>query len=373
MSKINNKYFKITLSIAIIASTFLIYDFFLAVFDPMPKFSHLHYGLRILTYYSFFTIQTNYFVTIFFYIVAIKMHKKNQYPQFPLLLAITTYITITMIVFWGGIASKGNELNQYDVWHWIGTVVLHLIIPITMITFFCLTSGETYYFWEDHAKKNLWLILIYMFFFLITTLIKGIILHHFQYDSDIIFPYFFLDIYSKIWFFLLTLALLAILTITIGMQYFYIWINNKVYLKNHKNKNVHEWIPPNNIRLISKFDRKIKVGIRLSLSCNIIIFIINLVLILFWALLAIGEDIATGESMWYGAVSLAAISFIILIILIPAVIYTKKGSLQAKNLIAILMIILTIFSWFTVIGPILGIISIVKILKGTETSELVPH
>ncbi|AGM26536.1 hypothetical protein SSYRP_v1c09490 [Spiroplasma syrphidicola EA-1] len=377
MLKVNNIYFKIMLSLALVVSAFLVYDFFLALFDPMPKFANLNYGLRILTYYSFFTIQTNYLVTIFFYIAAIKMRKKQQYPQFPLLLAITTYITITMLVFWGGIASKGNELNQYDGWHWVGTFFLHLINPIIMITVFCFTCGKKYYFWENHAKKNLWIILVYMFFFLITSLIKGIILHHFKYDSDILFPYFFLDIYSDTWFFLLTIALLVILAIAIGMQYFYIWLNNKLYIKRHKNKHITEWSPPNNIRLIWKFDHKVKVGIRLALSCTIIVFIITLALtsILIFSALIIGAIAAAFKStswpLWLviGGVSLLIISFIILIILIPAIKYTKKGSLQAKNLIAMLMINLTIFSWFTIIGPILGIISIIKILKGTETPE----
>ncbi|WP_199558616.1 hypothetical protein [Spiroplasma sp. ChiS] len=78
----------------------------------------------------FFTTQTNYIVAVYFFIYLFENKFKIQSPSYLIKLAVTKYITITMVVFWLGIFTSTQDANQYNVYAWISTIVLHLVIPI---------------------------------------------------------------------------------------------------------------------------------------------------------------------------------------------------------------------------------------------------
>ncbi|WP_368486222.1 hypothetical protein [Spiroplasma sp. DGKH1] len=143
MLKWNDKIlFYIRLGGLILITFFLVTDLILAITHPQPQFKDLNYSERVSNYYSFFTTQTNYIVAIYFFAYLFESKFKHKKPSYLIKLAVTTYITVTMLVFWFGIITKAQASNQYDAYHWVSTVILHLIIPSSMITSYVLTSGD---------------------------------------------------------------------------------------------------------------------------------------------------------------------------------------------------------------------------------------
>ena len=100
MYKLSNKAnFYIRLSALIMLILFLIIDLITAIYFPMQKFKPLGYGERVSNYYAFFTTESNYMVVIYFCVYLFDSHFRGTKPTFQTRLAVTVYITITMLVF----------------------------------------------------------------------------------------------------------------------------------------------------------------------------------------------------------------------------------------------------------------------------------
>ncbi|MFW4371478.1 MAG: hypothetical protein EHV01_006080 [Spiroplasma sp. hy2] len=229
MLKWNTKIlFYVRLSVLFLILFFLITDLVLAIISPQPQFRDLGYAERVSNYYSFFTTQTNYIVAVYFFIYLFENKFKIQSPSYLIKLAVTTYITITMVVFWLGIFTSTQDANQYNVYVWISTIVLHLVIPISMIISYILTAGTFEYNLKQHYKLALWLILIYPVCYFIVILIRGTLRHLDKRPSDTWYPYFFLNVYQEWGWLILTFSFICILTLFIGLQYLYIFLNNRL-------------------------------------------------------------------------------------------------------------------------------------------------
>ncbi|WHQ36848.1 hypothetical protein [Spiroplasma sp. SV19] len=244
MFKWNNKIlFYVRLGALLAILSFLIADLVLTIVDPQPQFKELGYAERVSNYYAFFTTQTNYIVAMYFFAYLFEGKFANCKPSYLIKLAVTTYITVTMLVFWLGIFTNTQDSNQYDAFSWASTIVLHLVIPVSMIISYILTSGNFKYDIKKHYKLALWLILIYPVSYFIIILIRGALRHLDHRPANTWYPYFFLNVYQEWGWLILIFAFVCILSLFIGLQYLYIFLNNKLYHKYHGetlNKRVNE-------------------------------------------------------------------------------------------------------------------------------------
>lgn len=243
MYKLSNKAnFYMRLSALIMLILFLIIDLICAIYFPMEKFKSLGYGERVGNYYAFFTTESNYMVVIYFCLYLFNVHFRGTKPSFQTRLAVTVYITITMLVFWLGIFTQEQDPKQYSIYNWISTMILHLIMPIIMITSFVLTCGHNFVNLKKQHKIYLWLIVIYPAIYCVVILIRG----HLRYldymqsiakgltpgypPRDTWYPYFFFDYSNEPngWL-MASAAVIVVFGLCFGLQYFYIWVNNLMY------------------------------------------------------------------------------------------------------------------------------------------------
>lgn len=228
--------FYIYLSGLIMLFLFLIIDLICAIYFPISVAKELGYGERVSHYYSFFTTQSNYLVAIYFAMLLYYSHFKRTLPIFQVLLAVTVYITITMIVFWVGLFNQVQDIDQYDVYHWINTMILHLVMPIIMIINFITTSGKEKIDIKKWHHNYLWLIGLYPAVYSIVVLIRGHLRYLDHKPEGTWYPYFFFNMNQPYGWLIATGALIIIFGLCFGLQYFYIWINNLIFDRNQSQR-----------------------------------------------------------------------------------------------------------------------------------------
>lgn len=269
MYKLSNKAnFYMRLSALIMLILFLIIDLISAIYFPMDKFKDLGYSERVGSYYSYFTTESNYMVVIYFCLYLFDVHFRGTKPSFQTRLAVTVYITITMLVFWLGIFIAEQDPKQYSFYNWISTIILHLIMPITMITSFVLTCGHNFVSLKKQHKIYLWLIVLYPAIYCIVILIRGHLRYLDYMDSiargdvfphpprDTWYPYFFFDYSVEPDGWLLALAVVVVVFgLCFGLQYFYIWVNNLMYKRYQSREHrLHDFYQ----KVLRKLDKKSK-------------------------------------------------------------------------------------------------------------------
>lgn len=230
----NDWWFFSMLGLLLIFISFLIVDLVLIIaFPSFFEYANITSATeRLGIYYAYFTTQTNYLVVIYLFFILIigKVQDKHQL-NINLFLTVTVYITITMLVFWTGIIGNFIKEGLNDYWHhaysWVKTVIFHFVIPITMIILYIFTAGWQKIDMNNYKKSFLWLVLIYPLLYFIAIMIRGTLRYN-EGKGKTSFPYFFLDFHNY-GYFVLIIAVLLIFALTIGLQFFYIWINNARY------------------------------------------------------------------------------------------------------------------------------------------------
>lgn len=219
----------------LIITMFLIFDLIITIDYPddfiIAQVSKATERLGI--YYAYFTTQTNYLVVIYLFSFLFESRfRPHSKPSFYMLLSITVYITITMLVFWTGIATNSHILSKYGThfYPWFKTIVLHFIMPIIMIINFVFACGKEFYSLKEHHKLYLWFICFYPAFYLIIVMVRGVLRSQQGELNATRYPYFFLN-YQVNGVGILVCAIVGIFVITISLQYFYLWINNITYKK----------------------------------------------------------------------------------------------------------------------------------------------
>ncbi|AGM26320.1 hypothetical protein SSYRP_v1c07300 [Spiroplasma syrphidicola EA-1] len=341
---------------------FLIFDCYWAIFHPMPKFANLGYGDRASVYFAYFTTQTNYLVAFYFLIYLFENKFKNTKPHYIIRLAVTTYITITMLVFWTGIFSQASEPNQYDLWRWIATVILHLVMPVAMITSYVLTAGDENYDGLKHHYLYLWLIMLYMLLYFTFTIIRGTLRQWDGKDPISWFPYGFLDYTKEFGEELLVISLVVIFTIAILLQYFYIWINNLLYNRYHK---------PENPLPKQKCNKRCYQPARSAIIGGAIAIAITVANMVICALMIFGnleefEYLHLSFSNKLTLVGFFTISVIMFVAMIVCYVYILRGRQLARIAAGLLMMSLMFFTWIWLVGPILCLASAIMIFNGKE-------
>ncbi|AGM24820.1 Pr6Pr family membrane protein [Spiroplasma chrysopicola] len=233
MLKLNNKIlFWFRLSALLVVVFFLISDLVLTIINPAGINADLGYAERVSNYYAFFTTQSNYIVAAYFLGYLFESKFRNTRPSDVIKLAVVTYITVTMLVFWFGIFTNTQTNTSYSSYEWISTIILHLVIPFCMILSYILTAGESQYNIRNHYKLSLWLILAYPVLYFVVILIRGIFRQMDHRPEGTWFPYFFLNIYQPNGILILALIFICILVLFVGLQYIYLWINNMLFRRN---------------------------------------------------------------------------------------------------------------------------------------------
>ncbi|ASP27909.1 hypothetical protein SCORR_v1c01340 [Spiroplasma corruscae] len=189
--KISNKNLEFSIKLIILISLiiFLIFDALLQMYDPNKNFYGIPAYERMDIYFSYFTTQSNYIVVCYLVIAILIKQIYNTRLNFGAELAVTVYITLTMIVFWVGIVGS-SEQSSTTIPNWISTVILHLIIPIIMIYYFVISCGDIYFSNKKHLKFNFPITCAYPMLYLLFILIRGKL--RFRMYS----PEFFNNIYS---------------------------------------------------------------------------------------------------------------------------------------------------------------------------------
>lgn len=191
-------------------------------------------GDYILNYFSFFTIQTNIFVSLWLIFAAIFYEQEGKinsrwFGQY-MALAITTYITITGLVF--NVMLLPTIINQLTTFYqWFTNVVQHMVVPIVMIIYFFMMARDhnsvlpTKQFW----KKRMGYYYIYPIVWVIVMEIRG----EFRWQAGKVwaYQYFFLNFHKSfyglaggIWFLIATVFIILII---FGISTLFNWINFK--------------------------------------------------------------------------------------------------------------------------------------------------
>ncbi|QEH62247.1 hypothetical protein SCHIN_v1c10540 [Spiroplasma chinense] len=286
-----NSEFSIKLMVLIVLIAFLVFDFMLQVYSPKMNMRAIPTLQRLNIYYAFFTTQSNYIVVIYLFFTLFTKQNYNRKPPFGIELAVTVYITVTMLVFWFGLLGSTDEMNSYGIANWISTVVLHLCIPTIMISNFILTSGDYYYSPREHTKFGLFGTTLYPLGYGIFVMIRGKFryqefgpdffktIYHLDgtnwvanwpegmghgtfanaspYTTQMWYPYWFLnfrhitleDAAGNVWYetpqpawmliLTLFLASVAIFGLVIGLQFIYLnWNNSKFFRWHDINENL---------------------------------------------------------------------------------------------------------------------------------------
>lgn len=304
--------FSLRLVILIIMSGFLIFDLCLTILYPKTNYNGIRTLDRLDIYYAFFTTQTNYMVVLYLIFALFLKRTRNTKMPFGVELAVTTYITITMIVFWVGLLSSSNEAGSYKLPHWISTLTLHLAIPSTMIGHFILSSGDEYHSYLKHSKFNLCTTASYPIGYLAFSMMRGEYRYKnygpdwfkyiYQYQGgkiiinpemtqhwdtptqDIIpytdqmwYPYWFFDMHQYkleigdnvlidhmqpewILISIFVVACLAIAALVFGLQYLYLWHNNSKYWRWHDTNSTLLTQEEHDEKILSR--KFIKIGIQ---------------------------------------------------------------------------------------------------------------
>ncbi|WP_339030202.1 hypothetical protein [Spiroplasma endosymbiont of Cantharis nigra] len=187
-----NKDFEFSLKVMIlmVLLSFLAFDFVLQIYAPKKNLEGIPTLERLNIYYSFFTTQSNYAV-VFYLAMAIFMKKiYNTKPPFSVELAMTVYISLTMIVFWLGLVASVDEMGAYYPSSWVSTSVLHVFIPSIMIGYFIFSCGDQYYSPRRYSKFSLPMNCFYPTGYLIFAMIRGELRYKFY------SPEFYSRIYS---------------------------------------------------------------------------------------------------------------------------------------------------------------------------------
>lgn len=189
-----SKNFDFTVKVIIlnILVAFLIFDFCSQIWFPKYNLGGIPAIERINIYYAFWTTQSNYIVVVYL-IFTISLQKiYGTQRMLGLEIAVTTYITVTFIVFWFGLLASPDEIGAYRPINWVSTTVLHLFIPMFMIFNFATSTGNVYMSIEEFNRFGIFCVVAYPVLYLVFVILRGEF-RFIQYDEQ-----FFDRIYSYV-------------------------------------------------------------------------------------------------------------------------------------------------------------------------------
>ncbi|MHA2153787.1 MAG: Pr6Pr family membrane protein [Candidatus Hodarchaeales archaeon] len=185
------------------------FTLFMSHYLQMVDFGSLSFslGIKILSSYRYFTMQTNFFVLIWLSFALFYYNNPNVMAKLhsPVKGALTIYISVTFFVF-TTILSPLYQPTGFDAF---SNIVLHYIIPLIFI-FDWITTEKVSYQWK---YLIIWLIypITYLFFSQIHGVLTGSYLYPFLNSRDLGFLNFIVNVILLLILFV-SLSLLCFLT-----------------------------------------------------------------------------------------------------------------------------------------------------------------
>lgn len=186
-------------------------------------------------YFSYFTIQSNIIVFVWFLLAAI-YHFKSDKPLILRqggLIVISLYISITFITYMTMMLPFAATTMTPITW--FENMSQHLIVPLLVICYMCFHIGEKPIVIKEYLKKKLWINFLYpLFYFLyiILRLYMGVLDDK---PTLLYFPYLpKLDVANWLLVVLVIIASIIILILFVVVNIFYCYINNKIYERKEK-------------------------------------------------------------------------------------------------------------------------------------------
>lgn len=198
-------------------------------------------GDYTLNFLSYFTIQTNIFVALWFVLSAVfhnqEGKKSSKWFGPYMALGVTAFITITGLIYTTMLLP--TQTDRTGFYFWYTNVVEHMIAPIVMVVYFLVFMNkekgsvlETKLF----LKEKLWMFYLYPIIWLVVMLLRGEFRH--QAGKAYAYQYFFINVHKDSyglpgWAWLI-IALAIIALIIIGFTSLYNWV---IYKQQGKTKN----------------------------------------------------------------------------------------------------------------------------------------
>ncbi|WP_425380854.1 Pr6Pr family membrane protein [Spiroplasma endosymbiont of Polydrusus pterygomalis] len=204
-----------------------------AVYDKTGTISHWNYAGYTMSWFSFFTTQTNILVLIWF-LIAIKNHlqeEKSNILQSYFSLATAVYITITCLIF-NFLLLPMSLLNTnivLNVWQWIAQLLLHTFIPILTVVYIIVFAKHAQLISTKLVyKKKIGLFFIYPIIYLIYGVGKGLLCEYSGMDVNTAYQYFFLQVTNPnilglpgiVWLIIISILICGIIFLFTGLYNF---------------------------------------------------------------------------------------------------------------------------------------------------------
>lgn len=161
------------------------------------------YGEYAFFFNTFFTNISNLLVGVWFLSAALmpKKEGKNYYLGFSSTMIVTTYISLTMIIFTFVLAPAALTSGIGNIkltWEVIVVGILqHIIFPIALIVYVCLFYNTRYTMTnEKYMKKEWWKLIFWLLVYLAWSLIRGEIRYRGRRPLGTQYPYFFMQIHD---------------------------------------------------------------------------------------------------------------------------------------------------------------------------------
>lgn len=198
-------------------------------------------GDYTLNFLSYFTIQTNIFVALWFVLSAIfhnqEGKKTSKWFGPYMALGVTTFITITGVIY--NTMLLPTQIDRTGFYFWFTSCVEHMVTPIVMIVYFLAFMNKekgSVLPTKEFLTKKLWMFYLYPVIWVLVMLIRG----EFRYQAGKVYAYqyFFINIHKESyglagWAWLI-IAVVLIFLIVLGVTFLYNWIIFKQQGKTKK-------------------------------------------------------------------------------------------------------------------------------------------
>lgn len=188
-------------------------------------------GDYTLNFFSYFTVQTNIFVALWFVLSAIfhnqEGKKTSKWFGPYMALGVTTFITITGLIY--NTMLLPTQTDQTGFYFWFTSCVEHMVTPIVMIVYFLAFMNKekgSVFETKVFLKQELVIFYLYPIVWLVVMLIRGEFRH--QAGKAFAYQYFFINVHEKSyglpgWSWLI-IAFVIIFLIILGFTTLYNWV-----------------------------------------------------------------------------------------------------------------------------------------------------
>ncbi|AVP49156.1 Pr6Pr family membrane protein [Williamsoniiplasma luminosum] len=202
-----------------------------------------NFGDSTIQTFSYFTTLSNIAVGVWLLLAAFKPQNegKKGFLSYGMTLVVTTYITITMLIYNGMLLpqmlASGRNLTPVG---WLESVVEHMVMPLAFILYICFFfKSEVCYTKKQFMKKEWWKQLLVLAIYAIYIMVRGEMRYQGGKPKSTQYPYFFMDIHADNmmgmpgWAWLI-IAMIFVIAICLGFSMIYHIILTK---RNSKNIN----------------------------------------------------------------------------------------------------------------------------------------